>query len=57
MEPAMKTSRPAISRASRARRTPALAICSSSSSRKCSASFGRLAPKVFVSISSAPARM
>ena len=53
----MKTSPPHISRASRASRTPVELICSSSSSRKRAASLGRFAPNVFVSISSAPARM
>jgi hypothetical protein len=53
----MNTSRPQISRASRASFTPALLIASNSSSRKCCASFGRLAPNVFVSMMSAPARM
>ena len=53
----MKTSRPATSRASRASRTPVELIRSNSSSRKKPASLRRLAPKVFVSISSAPARM
>ena len=55
--PAMKTSRPATSRASRASLTPGELICSSSSSRKCAASLRRFAPNVFVSISSAPALM
>jgi len=53
----MKTSAPVISRASRASRTPAELMRSNSSSRKLAASFGRFAPNVFVSISSAPARM
>ena len=53
----MKTSAPDTSRASRARRTAEELIRSNSSSRKCPASLRRLAPNVFVSISSAPARM
>ena len=53
----MKTSCPDTSRASRASLTPAALIGSNSSSRKCWASFARFAPNVFVSISSAPARM
>ena len=53
----MKTLLPVTSRASRARRTPAETICSNSSSRKWPASLRRFAPNVFVSISSAPARM
>ena len=53
----MKTSAPETSRASRARRTAVELIRSSSSSRKWAASLRRLAPNVFVSISSAPARM
>ena len=53
----MKTSRPDTSRASRASFTAELFSRSNSSSRKCCASFGRFAPNVFVSISSAPARM
>ncbi len=57
IEPAMKTSSPETSRASRASRTAVELICSSSSSRKWPASLRRLAPNVFVSISSAPARM
>ena len=57
IEPAMKTSRPETSRASRASFTADELIRSNSSSRKCCASLRRFAPKVFVSISSAPARM
>src|SRR5262245_39518190 len=57
IEPPMKTSRPVTSRASRASLTPAEMIASRSSSRKWCASFRRLAPNVFVSISSAPALM
>src|SRR5919108_1912763 len=57
IEPAMKTSRPVVSRAFRASLTAVELIRSSSSSRKCCESFRRLAPKVFVSISSAPALM
>jgi hypothetical protein len=57
IEPAMKMSRPETSRASRASRTPVELMRSNSSSRKCCASFGRFAPNVFVSISSAPALM
>ena len=53
----MNTSRPVISRASRASFTPAELIRSKSSSRKCWASLCRFAPKVFVSINSAPALM
>ena len=47
----------ATPRASRASRAAAALIASNSSSRKCRESFGRCAPKVFVSISSAPARI
>ena len=57
IDPAMKTSRPVISRASRASLAPAELTRSSSSSRKWPASLRRLAPKVFVSISSAPELM
>ena len=57
IEPAMKTSRPATSRASRAMRTAAALIASSSSARNWRASLARFAPNVFVSISSAPALM
>src|SRR4051812_15913785 len=53
----MKTSRPVISRASRASLTAVELIRSKSSSRKCPASLRRFAPKVFVSIRSAPALM
>ena len=53
----MKMSRPVTSRASRASLTASALIRSNSSSRKCPASLGRFAPNVFVSISSAPARM
>jgi hypothetical protein len=53
----MKMSRPDISRASRASLTAAELIASASSSRKYRASFLRLAPKLLVSISSAPALM
>ena len=53
----MKTSRPETSRASRASFTPALLMRSNSSSRYCCASFRLFAPKVLVSIRSAPARM
>ena len=57
IEPAMKTSRPVTSRASRASFTAVELICSSSSSRNIVASLRRLAPKLFASISSAPALM
>ena len=57
IEPAMNTSRPEISRASRASLTAAELIRSKSSSRNRPASLRRLAPKVFVSIRSAPALM
>src|SRR5918911_1861500 len=57
IEPATKTSRPAISRASRASFTACELIRSNSSSRKSCASLRRFAPKVFVSTSSAPALM
>ena len=57
MEPPMKTSRPVVSLASRASLTPAELIASRSSSRKWCESLRRLAPKVFVSISSEPALM
>ena len=57
IEPAMNTSRPEISRASRASLTAVELIRSSSSSMKCCESFRRFAPKEFVSISSAPALM
>ncbi len=53
----MKTSRPVISRASRASLTAVELIRSKSSSRKCAASLRRFAPNVFVSIRSAPALM
>ena len=55
--PAMKTSRPETSRASRASRTAAELMRSKSSPSRCRARLRRLAPNVFVSISSAPARM
>src|SRR6266576_6177052 len=57
IEPAMKTSRPLSSRASLASLTPVELILSRSSSRKWCASLRRLAPKVLVSMSSAPALM
>ena len=53
----MKTSRPVISRASRASLTPVELIASSSSSRKWCESLRLLAPNVFVSIRSEPALM
>ena len=57
IDPAMKTSEPDTSRASRAIFTAASLIAATSSSRYCSASLRRFAPKVFVSMMSAPARM
>ena len=57
IEPAMKTFEPVTSRASRARRTADELIRSNSSSSRWRASLRRFAPNVFVSISSAPARM
>ena len=53
----MKTSAPDTSRASRAIFTAASLIAATSPSRYCSASLRRFAPKVFVSMMSAPARM
>ena len=55
--PPISTGSPATSRASRASLTPRSTISSSRSSRYCAESLRRFAPKVFVSISSAPARM
>ena len=57
IDPATKTSAPDTSRASRAIFTAASLIAATSSSRYCSASLRRFAPKVFVSMMSAPARM
>ena len=56
-DPATQTSRPVTSRASRASFTAVELMRSTSSSRNCCASLRRLAPKVFVSISSAPPLM
>ncbi len=52
--PATRTSPPAAARATRA---PASLIAARRSSRPCSFSLNRFAPKVFVSMQSAPARM
>src|SRR5438876_1254630 len=57
IEPATKTSRPEISRASRASLTPVSLMAATSSSRNWERSLWRLAPNVLVSISSAPALM
>ena len=55
IEPSTQTSRPADSRTSRARRTPRRLISRSCASTPCTPSLKRLAPKVLVSMASAPA--
>ena len=57
IEPSTKTSRPALSRTSRASRTPRVLISRTRSASPWTASLKRFAPKVFVSMQSAPAAM
>ena len=57
MEPRTNTSRPLLSRASRAIRAPWVLMRRTSPSRPNAASLKRLAPKVLVSMASAPTAM
>ena len=57
MEPSTKTSRPELSRTSRASAAPRRLISRTCFSRPCTASLNRFAPKVLVSMQSAPAAM
>ena len=57
MEPSTKTSRPMLSRTSRARRAPLRLISRTRPADPCIPSLKRFAPKVFVSMQSAPAWM
>ncbi len=56
-EPNTNTSRPMLSRTSRASRAPLRLISRTRAAEPCTASLKRLAPKVFVSMQSAPAWM